>query len=163
MLLVLEIGAVPVLEELAEAFVVLRRSASSARPCSCIAYLLLKAIELNDTRCPLQNLDFVALGRSTPLGTSDVALIKGEGFTAARGLPAQARLGKSAFAAVLGQVQIDVVETLAAALVSLCSKYRNRQKWWGVPLHCRHNGIVVATIWWGWCEVEVCFGQSLFG
>jgi hypothetical protein len=103
-LLVLEIGAVPVLEELVEAFVVLRQSATSVRPRSCIAHLLLKAIELNDTRCPLQNLDFVAFGRSTPLGTSDVALIKGEGFTAARGLPAQARLGESAFAAVLGQV-----------------------------------------------------------
>ena len=121
-LLVLEVRAVPVLEELVEALVVLQLSASSAKPHLGLPYLLLEAIELDDSRCPLKNLDFVAFRCSTPLRTADVALIEGKGLTASRGLPTQACLGEPAFSALLGQVQEDVVEALAVVLVSLFSK-----------------------------------------
>lgn len=63
----------------------------------------------------MQNLHLVALGRSTPLRAADVALVEGKSFTAPCGFPTETCLGKSAFAAFLGQVQVNVVETLASA------------------------------------------------
>lgn len=98
-LLVLENGAVPVLEDLGESVVV----------------LLLEAIKLDDAGIgALQDLDLVTLGGATPLRRGDVAVIEGEGVAAARRLPTEASFGKSALAALLGEVQVDVVETLAA-------------------------------------------------
>jgi hypothetical protein len=61
----------------------------------------------------LQDLHFVASSRSTPLCAADVALVEGEGIAAARRLPAETILGKSALAGLLGEVQVDVVEALS--------------------------------------------------
>lgn len=96
MLLALQRGAVPVLEDLAQAFVV----------------LLLESIELDDARVALQDSDLVAPGGAAPLGASNVAVIEGEGVTAAGGFPAKAGLCESALAALLGEVKVDAVEAL---------------------------------------------------
>ena len=47
--------------------------------------------------------------RSAPLRTDELCLIKGEGVAVVRS-PAQPGLGDSAFARLLGQVEVDVVE-----------------------------------------------------
>jgi hypothetical protein len=96
MLLALERGAVPVLEDLAQALVV----------------LLLESVELDDARVALQDADLVAPGGAAPLGATDVAVIEGEGVTAADGFPSKAGLCESALAALLGEVKVDAVETL---------------------------------------------------
>jgi hypothetical protein len=66
------------------------------------AYLLLEPIQLDDTRISLQNLDLEAFCRSTPLRAADVALIEGEGLTAACRFPSETCFGKSALAALFG-------------------------------------------------------------
>jgi hypothetical protein len=43
----------------------------------------------------------------------DVVVIEGEGIAAANRLPSETGLGKSALAALLGEIQVDVIETLA--------------------------------------------------
>lgn len=96
-LLVIQHGAVPVLEDLGEALVV----------------LLLEAVKLDDARVALQDADLVALGRATPLRAANVAVVESEGVAAARGLPAESVLGEATFAALLGEVEEDVVEALA--------------------------------------------------
>lgn len=96
MFLVLQHGAVPVLEDLAKAFVI----------------LLLETVQLDDARVALQDSDLVSPGGSTPLGASNVAVIEGEGVTAARGLPSETGLCESALAALLGEVKVDAVEAL---------------------------------------------------
>ncbi|RBQ83434.1 hypothetical protein VDGD_20950 [Verticillium dahliae] len=96
-LLVLEGRAVPVLEELRQA----------------LKLLLREAVELDDAGVAAEDLDLVALGGATPLGGCDGAGVEGEGVTSAGGLPSQARLGESALAARLGQIQEDAVEALA--------------------------------------------------
>lgn len=96
MLLVLQHGAVPVLEDLAQALVV----------------LVLESVKLDDAGVALQDSDLVSPGGSTPLGAADVAVIEGEGVTAARGLPAETGLCESALAALLGEVKVDAIETL---------------------------------------------------
>ena len=97
-LLVLEYRAVPVLEDFREA----------------VKVLLLEAVELDDGgRVALQDADLPALGGAAPVGAADVRVVEGEGVAAARGLPAEAVLGESALPALLGEVEIDVVEALA--------------------------------------------------
>lgn len=96
MLLALQRGAVPVLEDLAQALVV----------------LLLESVELDDARVALQDPDLVAPGGAAPLGAANVAVIEGEGVTAAGGFPSEAGLCESALAALLGEVKVDAVETL---------------------------------------------------
>jgi hypothetical protein len=98
MLLVLQRGAVPVLEDLAQAFVV----------------LVLEAVELDDARVSLQDPDLVSPGRPTPLGAADIGVVEGKGVTATRRLPSKARLCEPTLAALLGEVKVDVVEALAA-------------------------------------------------
>lgn len=97
MLLVFQHGAVPVLEDLAQAVVV----------------FLLEAVELDDARVALQDPDLVALGGAAPLRAGDVAMVEGEGIAATGRLPSEASLGESALAALLGEVKVDVVEALA--------------------------------------------------
>jgi hypothetical protein len=99
MLLALEGGAVPVFEDLAQALVV----------------FLLEAVELDDARVALQDSDLVALGGTAPLRAGDIAVVEGEGVAAADRLPSKASLGESALAALLGEVKVDIVETLAGA------------------------------------------------
>jgi hypothetical protein len=96
MLLALQRRAVPVLEDFAQAFVV----------------LLLESVELDDARVALQDSDLVAPGGAAPLGAANVAVIEGEGVTAAGGFPSEAGLCESALAALLGEVKVDAVETL---------------------------------------------------
>lgn len=96
MLLALQRGAVPVLKDLAQALVV----------------LLLESVELDDARIALQNPDLVSPGGAAPLGATNVAMIEGEGVTAAHGFPSEAGLCESALAALLGEVKVDAVETL---------------------------------------------------
>lgn len=76
------------------------------------AHLLLEAIELHDFGAPLQDLELVALGGATPLRAGDVASLEGDCLAAARGLPTQTSIREPAFAILLGEVQVDVVETL---------------------------------------------------
>jgi hypothetical protein len=121
MLLVFQVRAVPVLEDLGEALIVLGQGQHAAHrgamPHSGAAvgeaHLLQEPIELDDTRVALQNLDLVALGRPTPLGAPDVAVIEGEGVAAAGWFPAEAILGEPALSVLLGKIQVDVVEALA--------------------------------------------------
>lgn len=97
--LVLEGGAVPVLEHLGKAVVVLLR----------------EAVQLNDAGASaLEDLDLVTLRSAAPLRGRDVGVVEGEGVAAAGGLPAESRLGEPALAALLGEVQVDVVEALTA-------------------------------------------------
>lgn len=96
MLLALQRGAVPVLEDLAQAFVI----------------FLLESVELDDARVTLQDPDLVSPGGSAPLGATNVTMIEGEGVTAARGLPSEPGLCESTLAALLGEVKVDAVETL---------------------------------------------------
>lgn len=117
-LLLLEVGAVPVLEDFVESFIVLRESQhplirSDKKKKIGSAHLLLKAVQLDDARIPLQNLHLVALCRPAELRAADIALIECESIASAGGLPSKSRLGESALAALLGQVQVDIVETLA--------------------------------------------------
>ncbi|MDU6242515.1 MAG: PAS domain S-box protein, partial [Bradyrhizobium sp.] len=107
-LLGLENGAVPVLEDLAQALVV----------------LLLKAVELDDARVALEDADLVALGGTTPLRAANVAVIEGECLAAARRLPAEARLGKPTLAALLGEVKVDAVEALPVRVASALGRDR---------------------------------------
>jgi len=79
----------------------------------------LEAVELDDARVPLQDLDLVAARGPAPLCAADVALVEGEGVAAARGLPAQAVLGEPALALFPGQVQVDVVEALPVRALAL--------------------------------------------
>lgn len=97
-LFALEGGAVPVLEHLAEAVVV----------------LLLEAVELDDARVALEDADLVALGDLAPLRAADVTMIEREGVAAAVWLPAEAGLCESASSALLGEVEVDVVEALTS-------------------------------------------------
>ena len=98
MLLALEGGAVPVLEDLGKA----------------VKVLLLEAVELDDGgRVALQDAHLVALGGAAPLGAADVVVVEGEGVAAAGGLPAEAVLGEATLSALLGEVEVDVVEALA--------------------------------------------------
>lgn len=94
----LEVGAVPVLEQLGEALVILGREAVQLDNCTAVA---------------LQYLHLVALGRPAPLGRPNVGVIEREGVAAADGFPAEARLCEPALAALLGQVEVDVVEALS--------------------------------------------------
>lgn len=96
MLLVLEDGAVPVLEDLAEAVVVLQ----------------VEAVELDDARAALQDAHLVALGGPAPLRAANVAVVEGEGVAAAGGFPAKARLCEPALATLLGEIKVDAVEAL---------------------------------------------------
>ena len=78
-------------------------------------YLLLKSVELDDSRIPLQDLHFVPFGRSAPLRATNIALVESKGVAAARRLPAEAVLGEPALAIFPRQVEVDVVETLTVA------------------------------------------------
>lgn len=118
MLLVLEHGAVPVLEYLDQA----------------IKVLLLEPIELDDARrVALEDANLVALGRATPLGGADVRVVECECVAAAGGFPAEATLCEPALAALLGEVEVDVVEALAeeveiaklAGIFQLCCEMRD--------------------------------------
>lgn len=73
---------------------------------------MLESVQLDDARVPLQDSDLVSSGGSTPLGAPNVAVIEGEGVTAARGLPSEPGLCESTLAALLGEVKVDAVETL---------------------------------------------------
>jgi hypothetical protein len=53
-------------------------------------------------RIAVQDLQFVTLGCSAPLGATNLGAIEGEGIAAARGLPAEAVFGKSAFPILFG-------------------------------------------------------------
>lgn len=69
---------------------------------------------MGDARVSLQDLDLVTSRGATPLRTADVGLVESEGITTAGGLPSQAVLRKPTLAVLLGEVQVYVVETLAA-------------------------------------------------
>jgi len=56
---------------------------------------------------------------------TDVACVEGEGVAAACRLPAQAALGKPALAVFPRQVEVDVVEALAAA----CQRLAIGERW----------------------------------
>jgi hypothetical protein len=58
------------------------------------------------------------------LCAADVRVVECEGIAAARRLPAEAVLGESALAALLGEVEVDVVEALA--LVAWVSRRSHR-------------------------------------
>lgn len=95
-LLALKGCAVPVLEDLAQAIVV----------------LLLEAVQLNDSGIALENADFVSLGSLTPLRVANVVVVECKCITASVWLPTETSLCKSAAAALLGEVEVDVVEAL---------------------------------------------------
>jgi hypothetical protein len=104
MLLALKDGAVPVLEHLRKAVVI----------------FLLETIELDYAGLgALYDLDLIALGGATPLRRGNVVMIEGEGIAAARRLPSKTGLGESALSTLLGEVQVDVIEALAAILMIL--------------------------------------------
>jgi hypothetical protein len=86
MFFALESRAVPVLEDLAQTVVI----------------LLLKSIELDDARASLQNTNLVAFSSAAPLRATNIALVECEGVAAIGWLPSEARLSKSALAALLG-------------------------------------------------------------
>lgn len=112
-LLVLEVGAVPVLEDLGEAVVV----------------VVLEAVQLDDARGAVEDLQLVAPRRAAPLGASDLAAVKGEGVAATGGLPAEAVLCESAFAALFGEVEVDVVEALAGSKTNLWLAWNLLKRW----------------------------------
>jgi hypothetical protein len=155
MLFVLEDRAVPVLEDLGEA----------------VKVLLLEAVELDDGgRVALQDADLVALGGAAPVGAANVSVVEGKGVAAASGLPAEAVLGESAFAALLGEVEIDVVKALAVrefahrSAMTICDAcedgMRSRKpvsrafllglvlQGLGKNSHCRHLGYLKALMRW---------------
>lgn len=111
-----ENSAVPVLEDFDKSIVV----------------LLLKAIKLNHARgSALKDFDFVSLGSATPMGSGNVVVIESKGFAAARRFPAKTSFGESAFAALFGKIQINVVEALTIRRnlrLALCLKGMNIPK-----------------------------------
>ena len=76
------------------------------------AYFLVEAVELDYARVSQEDFDLIAPRRSAPLGTADVARVEGEGIAAASRFPAQAIFRESRLAALLGQIQVDVVKIL---------------------------------------------------
>jgi hypothetical protein len=97
-LLCLENDAVPVLEEAANAVVV----------------ILGETIELvDDCVFTAEDLDLVALCCSAPLCSADGGLVESEGIAAADGFPSEAALGKTDLASLLAEVEEDVIDALA--------------------------------------------------
>lgn len=74
---------------------------------------LLKAVELYDARVSQEDLDLEGLRCTTPLCTADITVIECEGVTAARWLPSESSLRKSAFARLLREVEVDVVKAFS--------------------------------------------------
>lgn len=99
-LLALEDGAVPVLEDLAQAIIV----------------LLLEAVELENARVALEDANLVALGDLAPLRAANVVVIERKSVATAVWLPAEASLCESASAALLGEVEVDAVKALTVGL-----------------------------------------------
>jgi hypothetical protein len=52
------------------------------------------------------------------LAAANIAVVEGERVAATRRLPAESGLCKSTLAALLGEVEVDVIEALAAVMVS---------------------------------------------
>ena len=86
-------------------------------------YLLIEAIQLDDARGARQNLQFVSLCRSTPLGCADIAAIEGKSLASTRRLPSQATFRKLTLSGLLGEVEVDVIEALPG------EKIREMDKW----------------------------------
>lgn len=78
----------------------------------CVANLLLEAVELHHLGIALQNLDLVAFRGSAPVCAGNVARFESDCIAAASGLPTEPGFRKAAFPALLGQVQVDVIEAL---------------------------------------------------
>lgn len=55
------------------------------------------------------------------MGAANVAVVEGEGVAAAGGFPPEACLGEATFTALLGEVEVDVVEALAARIMLACA------------------------------------------
>jgi hypothetical protein len=106
MLLVLQRGAVPVLEDLGQTLIV----------------LLLKAVQLDDARVALEDPDLIAPGGTAPLRAGNVAMVECKGVAAARRFPAETRFREPTLAALLGEVKVDVVEALAEERILLAGK-----------------------------------------
>jgi len=68
-------------------FVVLHRVSGLRDKLRRHSNLLLKAVQLNDARVSVQDLDFEALGGTAPLRTPDIALVEGEGVPSTGRLP----------------------------------------------------------------------------
>jgi hypothetical protein len=75
-------------------------------------HLLVKSIQLDDSRCPRQDLQLISFRRSTPLCCADVAAVQGKSITSAHGAPTQAALCQFAFPGLLRQVEVDILEAL---------------------------------------------------
>lgn len=76
------------------------------------AYLLVKSIQLNDSRAPRQDLQLISFGGAAPLGMADVAAVEGKGIAATGGTPTQTALSQLAFSWLLREVKVNVVEAL---------------------------------------------------
>lgn len=92
--------------------------------------LLLETIELQNVRTTLQDLDLEALRGSAPLCASDGVRLECGRLAASRWLPTQTSLRETAFAALLGHVQVDVVEALPVVrhLISSTARHSSRSK-----------------------------------
>lgn len=78
-----------------------------------VKVILDEAIELDNAGIALLDSYLVALGGSAPLRRCDVGAVECEGIAAGRGLPTEAVFGKSALAALLGEIEVDAIEALA--------------------------------------------------
>lgn len=77
-----------------------------------MANLLLETVELHHLGIALENLDLVAFRSSAPVCPGDITRLESDCIAATSGLPTEAGFRESAFAALLGQVQVDVIEAL---------------------------------------------------
>ena len=73
----------------------------------------MKPVELDYARVSQKEFDLISPRRSAPLRTADVARVESERVAATGRFPAQAVVRESALSALLGQIQVDIVETLA--------------------------------------------------
>lgn len=71
------------------------------------------------------------------MGATNVAVIEGEGVTAARGFPSETGLCESALATLFGEVKVDVVETLTVQMkmrsvhsIELYKIWCDEEDWW---------------------------------
>lgn len=73
----------------------------------------METVELDHARASQKNLDLVSPRSSTPLRTADIGRVEGVGIAATSRFPAQATFREPGLSALLGQIQVDIVETLS--------------------------------------------------
>jgi hypothetical protein len=101
----LDVDAVPDFESLAQSLEILDTGLVRRPSVHCIlsvcAYLLVKTIQLDDTRRSRQDSQLVPFRCATPLGTTNVAAIQSESVPATRRAPSQTALSQLAFSRLL--------------------------------------------------------------